>query len=125
MRLLGFLHGRLSFVAAFLVALLTLFGAHAAECTSLGHHAATIGRAADRSGQALAHDAAEFLPAVAASSQWSGDDAGPSKNAPVVAQAEPASVCDSVIRDVVAGRVERIDTSNSALAHKAVTVLLI
>lgn len=121
-----FLHGRFSLTAAVFVTLLTVFAAHMTECKWPVDHSVMTGRSSDRSGQIALEDALDLLPTTVAACYWSGDcGAAPSpKFAAVLSRVSP-QVSRPVIRQVEINVGRRADISNTAIAHKAVTVLLV
>jgi len=111
--------------AAFLITLLTVFTAHAAECNSISDHAVTAGRASDRSNPIDLGDAADLLPTIAAASHWSGDCPVPSHDAVAVPSPTLPPVSSAAACEIQTGAGEFAEGSNTSLEHKAVTVLLI
>lgn len=123
--MLGLVHSRLPLIAALLITLLTAFGAHATECDSLGHHVAATGRLGDRASQAALSDPCDLLPTIIAASHCARDKSAPSADTTAVTLPLTTYLSGSALCEFDDAHQTRVETSNTALAHKSVTVLLV
>jgi hypothetical protein len=102
-----------------------VFTAHATECKSPVDHAVTTGRSGDRSNQIALGDAVDLLPATVAACYWSGDCPTLSHDGAAVLSSVPSLVSGSASLQGKTRTRTPVAIANTALAQKAVTVLLV
>jgi hypothetical protein len=107
-----------SFIVVLLLAAVAALGTHANECNS--SHAATVARV---DGRAAATAAVQVAALHAVTAKWQRlQTAPPEQGSPTVADSA-ALVC-TIAKTQDAASARLFDSTNTALAHKAVVVLL-